>query len=102
MTRTASRLTTDALLTRLLEAGQISRRDHDETVTALRMRGRNDQHPLALVGERRLTRACPPHDTLGVEALTEWLAGDAGLPYFHVDPLKIDVSAVCNLVSHAY
>ncbi|KAA3655355.1 MAG: type II/IV secretion system protein [Proteobacteria bacterium] len=102
MTRTASRLTTDALLARLLEAGQISRHDYDETRTALRMRGRNDQHPLALVGERRLTRACAPHDTLSVEPLTEWLAGDAGLPYFHIDPLKIDVSSVCNLVSHAY
>ena len=102
MTRTASRLTADALLARLLEAGQISRHDHDETLTALRMRGRNEQHPLALVGERRLTRACAPHDTLSVETLTEWLAGDAGLPYFHIDPLKIDVSSVCNLVSHAY
>ncbi|MCB1950414.1 MAG: type II/IV secretion system protein [Zoogloeaceae bacterium] len=101
-TPTTGRLTVDTLLTRLLQAGQISRHDHDETVTALRMRGRNDQHPLAQVGERRLTRACAPHDTLSVESLTEWLAEDAGLTYFHIDPLKIDVSSVCNLVSHAY
>ncbi len=101
-TPATGRLTVDTLLSRLLASDQISRRDHDETITALRMRGRNDQHPLAQVGERRLTRACAPHDTLSVEALTEWLAADAGLSYFHIDPLKIDVSSVCNLVSHAY
>ena len=95
-------LTIDSLLDRLLKAGQISRQDHDETLTAARMRGRTELHPLALVGERRLKRQCPPHDTLGVETLTEWLAGEAGLPYFHIDPLKIDVTAVCNVVSHAY
>ncbi|QID18001.1 Flp pilus assembly complex ATPase component [Nitrogeniibacter mangrovi] len=95
-------LTVDALLAGLLDAGQISRKDHDDTLTVARMRGRTDLHPLALVGERRLTRACPPGGTLDVEALTEWLAGEAALPYFHIDPLKIDVTSVCNVVSHAY
>ncbi|MCB1963650.1 MAG: Flp pilus assembly complex ATPase component TadA [Rhodocyclaceae bacterium] len=99
---TAKHLSLESLLERLLAAGQISRHDHDQTLTAARMRGRHDLHPLALVGERRLTRACAPKDVLNVEALTEWLAGESGLPYFHIDPLKIDVSAVCNVVSHAY
>jgi len=96
------RLTLEYLLAQLLAAGQITRQDHDETLTASRMRGRHDLHPLALVGERRLTRACEPHDVLNVESLTEWLAGQADIPYFHIDPLKIDVSSVCNVVKHAY
>ena len=95
-------LTVDTLLKRLLEAGQITQADHDEARTTLRMRGRSDMHPLAAVGERRLKRAVPPHDTLNVESVTEWLAGQVGMPYFHIDPLKIDVTAVCNVVSHAY
>ena len=55
---TAKHLSLESLLERLLAAGQISRHDHDQTLTAARMRGRHDLHPLALVGERRLTRAC--------------------------------------------
>ncbi len=102
MSTASKRLTLESLLTRLLEAGQISRQDHDETLTSSRMRGRHDMHPLALVGERRLSRACEPHDVLNVETLTEWLAQQAGLPYFHIDPLKIDVSSVCDVVKHAY
>ena len=76
---TAKHLSLESLLERLLAAGQISRHDHDQTLTAARMRGRHDLHPLALVGERRLTRACAPKDVLNVEALTEWLAGESGL-----------------------
>ena len=34
--------------------------------------------------------------------LSEWLADVAKLPYFHIDPLKIDVARVCSVVSHAY
>jgi general secretion pathway protein E len=34
--------------------------------------------------------------------LTEWLAGKAGLPYLKIDPMKIDVAAVTQAVSHAY
>jgi len=102
MSAASKRLTLEYLLQQLLEGGQITRQDHDATLTAARMRGRHDLHPLALVGEQRLTRACAPHDVLNVEALTEWLAGEAGLPYFHIDPLKIDVSSVCNVVKHAY
>ena len=102
MSAASKRLTLEYLLQHLLEAGQITRQDHDDTLTAARMRGRHDLHPLSLVGEQRLTRACAPHDVLNVEALTEWLAGQAGLPYFHIDPLKIDVSSVCNVVKHAY
>ena len=95
-------LTLEGLLDQLLEAGQITRKDRDETLTAARMRGRHELHPLALVGERRLTRACAPHVVLDADRLTEWLAEQTDVPYFHIDPLKIDVSAVCNVVSHAY
>ncbi|WP_227814416.1 GspE/PulE family protein [Nitrogeniibacter aestuarii] len=95
-------LSVESLLDRLLEAGQITKADRDEAATTLRMRGRSELHPLAAVGERRLKRAVPPHDTLNVEAVTEWLAGEVDMPYFHIDPLKIDVTAVCNVVSHAY
>ncbi|CAL94918.1 GspE/PulE family protein [Azoarcus olearius] len=95
------RLTADEVLEGLLAEGQISRKDHDDTQAILRLRTR-EMHPLQQIGERRLTRALPPHDVLTTEALTEWLGGRSGVPYFHIDPLKIDVTTVCGLVSHAY
>ena len=39
---TAEHLSLESLLERLLAAGQISRHDHDQTLTAARMRGRHD------------------------------------------------------------
>lgn len=38
---------------------------------------------------------------LSNETLIEWLASKA-VAYYHIDPLKIDVASVCDVVSHAY
>ena len=46
--------------------------------------------------------AKPPHKPLVLEGLVEWLAGKLGVPYFHVDPLKIDLTAVTATMSNAY
>src|SRR5690606_11464825 len=39
---------------------------------------------------------------LGLETLTEWLARASGKPYLRIDPTKIIVAEVTELVSHAY
>jgi general secretion pathway protein E len=39
---------------------------------------------------------------LDVEALTEWLARRLGLPYLRVDPLKVDVARVADVMSVRY
>src|SRR5207237_10740402 len=36
------------------------------------------------------------------DARTEWLAGKVGLPYFHIDPLKIDLRSVTQVMSSDY
>ena len=59
-------------------------------------------HPLIVLAEQKWKDARPPHKLLHIEMLTEWLAGRLGLPYYPIDPLKIDVSAVGGLVSSAY
>jgi len=63
---------------------------------------KSDVHPLVLVGGSRLARVDDPQTSLTTESLVEWLAGKAGLPYYHIDPLKIDVASVCEVFSHAY
>ena len=44
----------------------------------------------------------PPHAVINMEFLIEWLAGKAGLTAYHIDPLKIDVAAVTEVMSQAY
>jgi general secretion pathway protein E len=63
---------------------------------------KGQQHPLVLVADQKLKSAAPPHKLLALEPLTEWLAGRVGMGYLHIDPLKIDFSAVTEVMSSAY
>ena len=63
---------------------------------------RGDTHPLVSLAEQKWKSAKPPHRLLTLDELTEWLAGRCGLPYYHIDPLKVDFSAVTDVVSNAY
>jgi general secretion pathway protein E len=59
-------------------------------------------HPLVLVANAKLPNQRDPGRPLSLEALTEWLAGHAQLPYLKIDPMKINVAAVTQVVSRAY
>ena len=78
------------------------REQEAQDLLASRPRKWQEIHPLILVAERNFADARTPGKLLTLEALTEWLAGVSKLPYFHIDPLKIDVASVCGVVSHAY
>ena len=59
-------------------------------------------HPLVLLANLKLASARVPGSELGLEQLTEWLAGEVGHPYRRIDPTRLDVAGVTDLVSHAY
>ncbi|MEO7068257.1 MAG: GspE/PulE family protein [Rhodanobacter sp.] len=59
-------------------------------------------HPLVLIANAKLENQHDPGRPLSLEALTEWLAGHAELPYLKIDPMKINAAAVTQVVSHAY
>jgi general secretion pathway protein E len=63
--------------------------------------GASSQHALVRLGSAGLVSRADgkPLDT---EALTEWLAGRAGLPYLRIDPLKVDVGRVADVMSISY
>ncbi|MDR1648024.1 MAG: type II/IV secretion system protein, partial [Zoogloeaceae bacterium] len=69
---------------------------------AHRLRGGRPTHPLIVVAEQKWMCAKAPQQSLTLEYLTEWLAGKVGLPYQHIDPLKIDFTGVADVVSSAY
>ncbi len=58
------------------------------------------EHPLVWLARRKL--ALPGGGELTLERLTRWFGAHVYLPYFAIDPLKIDVEAVTGVVSPAY
>jgi len=61
-----------------------------------------DKNPLVVIAERQWIDQRDKHTPLSLEFLTVWLAKKVSLPYFRIDPLKIDVSLVTSVVSYAY
>jgi general secretion pathway protein E len=59
------------------------------------------QHPLQRLAVVGMARASDGH-VLDVEMLTQWLAARSGLAYFRIDPLKVDVGKVAEVMSAAY
>ncbi|HSD60889.1 MAG TPA: GspE/PulE family protein [Burkholderiales bacterium] len=89
------------VLAALTAEGIVLAEDAEKILLDQRVR-RSDQHPIAIVADYKLRSQQPPKKLLQLETLTEWLAGWAGMPYLHIDPLKVDFSAVTNVVSNAY
>jgi len=88
------------LLGWLREDGWITA-DDAERVTRRFGAGASSLHALVRLGGAGLAR----HDNgraLDTEALTEWLARRAKLPYLRIDPLKADVGRVADVMSVAY
>ncbi|MGH8737613.1 MAG: GspE/PulE family protein [Burkholderiales bacterium] len=63
---------------------------------------RGSHHPLVIVAEQKWKSLAAPHRPLSLDALAEWLARRVDLPYLRIDPLKIDFSAVTEVMSSAY
>ncbi|MDC8787277.1 GspE/PulE family protein [Roseateles koreensis] len=63
--------------------------------------GDSSLHPLVRLGNAGLTRQ-DSGKALDVDALTEWLAARAKLPYLRIDPLKVEVGRVSDVMSVGY
>ena len=63
--------------------------------------GDSSQHPLIRLGSANLSDARNGR-ALDTEALTEWLAGKLAMPYLRIDPLKVDVARVADVMSIRY
>jgi general secretion pathway protein E len=67
-----------------------------------RSRTHRFDHPLELIADQKWRSLIAPRPIMTLEWLVEWLAGKLGVPYHHIDPLKIDLVAVTNTMSNAY
>lgn len=75
-----------------------------ELIEALRTnaRFRSYDHPLTLIAEQKWRSNKPPKRVLTLEALSEWFAGRINVPYLHIDPLRVDFTAVGTVMSTSY
>jgi general secretion pathway protein E len=63
---------------------------------------RAEMHPLILIANAKLPDPREPGRYLSLDALTEWLASKAGLGYLRIDPTKIDIARVGEVVAPSY
>jgi general secretion pathway protein E len=60
------------------------------------------KHPVLFIADARLRSLKPGQPQLTADLLSEWLAGHVRMPFFHIDPLKIDLKAVTQVMSSEY
>jgi len=59
-------------------------------------------HPLTAIAQCKIVSAKPPHKLLTLDVLSEWCATKVDLPFFRIDPLKIDFTKVADVMSASY
>jgi general secretion pathway protein E len=86
----------------LVRDGLIERRQAEDILIAPRPKREQAQHPLELVAARELEDPRQPGRKLDLELLTVWLADLGRQPYLRIDPLRINVNAVTEVMSYAF
>jgi general secretion pathway protein E len=59
-------------------------------------------HPLVFLAEQNLVDAARPGENLDMDALLAWLSEKTGQQVFRIDPLKINVTQISEVMSQAF
>jgi len=81
--------------------GLVDKPDADKLIADRRMH-RAEHHPLVVIADQKWKSLAPPQKPMHLEWLTEWLAQQTGMEYFHIDPLKVSFATVTEVMSNAY
>lgn len=87
------------VLDELIEDGRLSDRDANFVAGSRREKEELRWNPLQFVAKFQLKDQQDEHGHLTLDKLTEWLAKKAGQPVFHIDPLKVHVEQVTEVMS---
>ncbi len=86
----------------LLEAGRIDQQAHDAALNSRRRLEDRNKHVLQFVADLELDDLKAPGRKLDIESLTQELGRQAGQDYYRIDPLKIDVATVTQVMDHKF
>ncbi len=96
----SGRVTGGYVLKQLVADGMLATSDAER----FKISGGRDRagHPLVNLAEMNYRTPNAERKLLDLEALTQWLAQKASLPYFHIDPLRVDFTRVVDVMSSSY
>ncbi|GGY50540.1 secretion pathway ATPase [Bacterioplanes sanyensis] len=98
----ADRFTTlSTLIEDLRRDGILADEDYQAGLSIRRNSDEGDLHPLTLIARQSFSDQ-RSKKLLTEDALTEWLAEHHKLPYYHIDPLEVDVATVTEVMSYAF
>ncbi len=86
----------------LVEDSMISRKDYKNCKNYGEQIRKTPKHPLNIVADCEINNQKNSNKVMDLEQLSQWLAKKVGLPYYYIDPLKVDVTAVTAVYSLAY
>ncbi len=98
----AGALELGAFLATLRDRGHISQADCDRVLARPRAADDARKPLLAFIADQELQDLLPPRRMLDTEALTRILADVAGQEYVRIDPLKVDVARITQVMSYAF
>lgn len=86
----------------LIRADRMAREDGNRLLGLSRTHEQAIMHPLNYIASQNLEDQERPGKLLDMETLTHWMAKEAGLPFFHIDPMKIDVAKCTEVMGYAF
>lgn len=90
------------LLMALSKDGRLSEESVNQLLGANRSREQSALHPLCYIGSQRLEDLKHSGKVLDELSLLDWMADKSGLPVFHIDPMRIQVAEVADIMSYAF
>jgi len=90
------------VLTDLQKSGRITQEDVNRVLGSSRNREESALHPLTYLGTQQLHDRQRAGKTMDELALTAWLSEQSSLPLFHIDPMKLQVAALADVMSYAF
>ncbi|WGL15980.1 GspE/PulE family protein [Microbulbifer bruguierae] len=90
------------LLEDLVGQGYVSRSDANRLIGTPRTAEQAQMHPLSYIASCELENQKRPGKALSAVVLTQWLAETASHDIYHIDPLKVNVAAVTEVMSFQF
>ena len=99
--KSKAKLSLGDVLRMLVNDGRLDKHEAEKLYKDRKLDSSN-LHPIIIIGEQKWKDLRAPHKVMNADFLSRWLAGQSGLDFYHIDPLKLDFTTAAQLVSKAY
>jgi general secretion pathway protein E len=96
-----SKLNLGEVLRMLVNDGRIDKQQAEKLYKD-RKKDSSNLHPSVVIAEQKWKDLKPPHKVFSVEQLSHFIAHQAKVDFYHIDPLKLDFSSAAQVMSKAY